>query len=110
MARRKKTTLLNTELTLKPYESVRWTLELRKDALVQGIVEELNSNWLRVYLMDEKNYVKKKNGDQFTYWGVEHKSAMDYDLKVPKAGVYYLVIEHDDWWGKAEHIRIDLRS
>jgi hypothetical protein len=110
MARRKNKTLLHTELTLRPYESVQWQIELKKGAPVRGVVEEKNSNWLRVYLMDESNYVKKKNGTAFTYWGAEHKGAVHLDLNVPKAGVYHLLIEHDDWWGQVEHVRVDLRS
>jgi hypothetical protein len=110
MAGKRPGTLVEASVPLGPWEVVQWQLELCRGDHVRGIVTEKNDNWLRVYLMDELNYANKKNGGEFQYWGMEHMAAFAFDHIIPKNGTFYLIIEHDDWWGNREIAQVKLRK
>ena len=110
MAGKRPGRLIKTSVPMGPWESVQWHLELCKGDCIRGTVTEKNDNWLRVYFMDEQNYVNKKNGAGFQYWGMEHMAAFAFDHMIPKDGAYYLIIEHDDWWGNREVAQVMLKK
>jgi hypothetical protein len=95
-------------LTLGPWQSSAWEFHLHQGDVVRGLVDERDGDWLKIYLLDQQNYVRMKNRLRFNYWGGVGIGAYRYDLRIPTTGRYYLVVGHNDWWGRPEVIRVNL--
>lgn len=100
--------LISTSLPLKGWEVGVWHFYLDRGDIVQGIVEEENGNWLKIFFCDEENYVRWKNGRDFNYWGGSGIGAYGFDILIPHTGTYYLIVGHNDWWGNPEQAIIRL--
>jgi hypothetical protein len=89
--------LLDKEnLKLKPKESIKYTFNLLGGDLINGIIDEEDGDLINIYFLDEENYVKKKNGKRYNYFGKTEIGAYQFDdVEIDKNGRWYLIIENN---------------
>jgi len=100
--------LFRERIPLQGWEETVWEFHLQEGMLVTGTVFEENHNWLKIFLFDRENYLRKRQGNVYHYWGGSGISGFNYNLRVPRTGTYYLLVGHNDWFGRAEIARINL--
>ena len=104
-------TVIDKEFSFGGWDTKTLRFPVRAGDRIRGFVKESKNNWLKIYIMDEKNYQEL---DSFLGWPTfiakaEGVGVMNIDHTVPTNGIYYLYIKHNDWWGDPEtvHVKID---
>ena len=100
--------IINEEFVFGPWEIRTWEFPVYTGDRIKGIVEEHRGDWLRIYLMGEKNYARKVARLNFNYLGGTDIGAYSIDYRVDEDETFYLVVEHADWWGNREKVRVKL--
>lgn len=101
--------LLEETVALTGNQERIWEFDLNHGELIKGIVEEQDGDWLKIFFLDEDNYAKRKQGASFKYWGGTGIGAYRFNVQIAETDTYYLIVGHNDWWGRPESVRIKLR-
>ena len=102
-------TIIDEEVSLLPFKKIAWSFNVYEGDRIKGLVQEIDSNWLRIYLFDEENYSKKLNWDSYRSSGVKNQPSYAINIQVDLDDTYYLLIEHADWWMQEEIVLVKVR-
>jgi hypothetical protein len=84
------------KLILEPKESIKYTFLLSEGDIINGIIDEEDGALINILLLDEENYVKKKNFKRFQYYGANDVGAYRFDnFEINRDGRWYLLIENN---------------
>lgn len=87
--------VINETVALDPGEEYVWEFEVEAGDYLSGIVDEVDADFLDVYLMDRGNYVRCRNREQFRYHGDEGVGAHEFEsVYVEEDGTWYLVLRN----------------
>lgn len=84
------------KLIIKPKGIIKYTFNLSEGDLLTGIIDEEDGDPINILFLNEENYVKKKNGKRYNYFGDKEVGAYQFDdVEIDKNGRWYLIIENN---------------
>jgi hypothetical protein len=81
--------------SIQPRETLKYQFNLNYGDEIHGIVDEVDGDIINVYFLSEKNYIKRKNDEEFDYFGEEEIGACPIDTWIEDEGMWYLLIKNN---------------